>query len=579
MTAPQGAPAQGSLVERFERDVFGPYIDLLRSEYRFNDRFVPAEAAWAEQLTFNALVRGPYIEGAHLYADGDPLESLGLAPRALAAVAAKMAGRTLYQHQSQAITMLLGGQNALVTTGTSSGKTLCYQVPILDDLVRNPGPGVRAIIIYPLNALANDQIAEWDALLSGLDDVTFARFTGQTPTDEKDYQRLLYEEVASSVDDLGLSANERSRRIQAEVRRRQEDDRGRHRNRLNHREAIRETPPNILITNFSMLEYLLERPIDASVFSGSRLHFLVLDEVHSYRGIQSTEIAFLIRRLKARLGIDDLRCIATSATLGKSDEPGRTQARRFATDLFGETFAEPNPLRGEPKPVTLLEPSIRPGPADYIAALDAVMAGTDEGAADLAAAHLLSADAAGLSDVLLRDANVYDLRRQHLLAPRHRDAAAADVWPGHPDGGAGLTALLGLVAWEGRERDLPLLPARQHYFVKSMEGLFVCLRTDCPGRLGDDPAWFVTRTHGFVEDGDCPACAEVGRQSQLVETVGCRTCGYLYGALQDRGPKEQALGDAGANTPFDSSRPISARTTRPSAPTSRSSPRCPGPGG
>jgi len=552
VTAPRGAPAQGSLVERFERDVFGPYIDLLRSEYRFNDRFASAEAAWAEQLTFNALVRGPYIEAAHLYADGDPLESLGLAPRALAAVAAKMAGRTLYQHQSQAIKMLLGGQNALVTTGTSSGKTLCYQVPILDDLVRNPGPGVRAIIIYPLNALANDQIAEWDALLSGLDDVTFARFTGQTPTDEKDYQRLLYEEVASSVDDLGLSANERSRRIQAEVRRRQEDDRGRHRNRLNHREGIRETPPNILITNFSMLEYLLERPIDASVFSGSRLHFLVLDEVHSYRGIQSTEIAFLIRRLKARLGIDDLRCIATSATLGKSDEPGRTQARRFATDLFGETFDEPNPLRGEPKPVSLLEPSIRPAPADYIAALDAVMAGTDEGAADLAAAHLLSPDAAGLSDVLLRDANVYDLRRQHLLAPRHRDAAAADVWPGHPDGGAGLTALLGLVAWEGRERDLPLLPARQHYFVKSMEGLFVCLRTDCPGRLGDDPAWFVTRTHEFVEDGDCPACAEVGRPSRLVETVGCRTCGYLYGALQDRGPKEQALGDAGVNTPFDS---------------------------
>lgn len=547
-------PPSSSLVERFEGEVFGPYIDLLRSEYRFHDRYAQAQAAWESQLTFEALVRGPYIEAARLYADGKPLADLGLAPKALAAVAAKMGGRTPYEHQSHAIEMLLGGENALVTTGTSSGKTLCYQVPILDNLVRNPGPGVRAIIIYPLNALANDQIADWNDLLAGLD-VTFARFTGQTPNNQKDYEELVYAEVASAEDDLGLSANERSRRIQAGVRKRLDDDRGRHRNRLNHREAIRDTPPNILITNFSMLEYLLERPIDASVFSGSRLHFLVLDEVHSYRGIQSTEIAFLIRRLKTRLAIDNLRAIATSATLGKSDEVGRAQARRFAHDLFGEPFGEPNPLRGEPKPVVLAEPRIRPDPVDYIAAFEsasAVLAGADVSAADRTAARLLAPGTADLSEVLARDANVYDLRRRDLLEPRLLADAAADLWPGRADGAAGLTALLGLVAWEGRDRDLPLLPARQHYFVRSMEGLFVCLRLDCPGRAGDAPAWFVSRIHEGVADGGCPACSSIEHRSQLVETVGCRTCGYLFGALQDRGPKEQVLGEAGENTPFDS---------------------------
>jgi ATP-dependent helicase YprA (DUF1998 family) len=548
--------ASRSLVERFGAEVFEPYVDLLRSEYRFHDRFAQAQAAWEQQLTFESLARGPYLEGAHLYADGEPLETLGLAPASLAAVAAKMGGRTPYQHQSQAIRMLLGGQNALVTTGTSSGKTLCYQVPILDDLVRNPGPGVRAVIIYPLNALANDQIADWDDLLAGLD-VTFARFTGQTPNDQKDYEALVYEEVASSVDDLGLSANERSRQIQSEVRRRLADDAGPHRNRLNHREQIRETPPNILITNFSMLEYLLERPIDASVFDASRLHFLVLDEVHSYRGIQSTEIAFLIRRLKTRLGVDNLRAIATSATLGKSDEASRAQARRFASDLFGEPFGEPNPLRGEPRPVVLAQPSIRPAPADYVAAFEAastLLSSVErESAADLAAARSLAPGSDSLSDVLARDANVFDLRSNYLTGPRLLADAANDLWPGDPKGPAGLIALLGVVAWEGRARDLPLLPARQHYFVRSMEGLFVCLRIDCPGRAGGEPAWFVTRMADFVPDGWCPACAGAGRPSQLVEVVSCRTCGYVYGALQDRGPREQALGDAGSdpNLPFD----------------------------
>jgi ATP-dependent helicase YprA (DUF1998 family) len=552
------APHSSSLVERFETDVFGPYIDLLRSDYRFHDRFALAQRAWEEQLTFDALVRGPYVEGAYLYASGRPLGELALAPQTLRSVTAKMGSRVPYQHQSQAIEMLLGGHNALVTTGTSSGKTLCYQIPILDDLIRNPGPGVRAIIIYPLNALANDQIADWNDLLGGLD-VTFARFTGQTPNDQKDYEALVYEEIASAEDDVGLSANERSRRIQARVRKRLEEDRGPHRNRLNHREAIRADPPNILITNFSMLEYLLERPIDASVFEGSRLHFVVLDEVHSYRGIQSTEIAFLIRRLKTRLGIDDLRCIATSATLGKSDAAARIEARRFASDLFGEPFEEPNPLRGAARQVILDQPAILPGPSDYIAAFDAassVLGSEDreqaEVAADRAAALCLIPDADGLAEVLARDANVYDLRQRYLSGPRLLADAAADLWPDRADGPAGLTALLGLVAWEGRGRDLPLLPARQHYFLRSMEGLFVCLRLDCPARSGEAPAWFVVRSHGGVADGECPACSITGHQSQLVETVGCRTCGYLFGALQDRGPKEQALGEAGEpNTPFD----------------------------
>ena len=91
-------------------------------------------------------------------------------------------------------------------------------------------------------------------------------------------------------------------------------------NRLNHRKDIRANPPHVLITNFSMLEYLMERPVDAPIFKNARLKFLVLDEVHAYRGVQATEIAFLVRRLKDRLYTEKLVSIATSATLGKPDD-------------------------------------------------------------------------------------------------------------------------------------------------------------------------------------------------------------------------------------------------------------------
>ena len=99
-------------------------------------------------------------------------------------------------------------------------------------------------------------------------------------------------------------------------------------NCLTNMEAIRLNPPHILITNFSMLEYLLVRPIDAPIFQNARLKFLVLDEAHSYRGIQATEIAFLIRRLKERLNIERLICIATSATLGDKDDSESTEKVR-----------------------------------------------------------------------------------------------------------------------------------------------------------------------------------------------------------------------------------------------------------
>ncbi|MDQ3009902.1 MAG: DEAD/DEAH box helicase, partial [Acidobacteriota bacterium] len=347
-----------SLNTRFEREVFNPYRDLLKAEYRFHPQYAHAKQVWEEKLTMEELVNGPYLEKSQMYAQGESLDKLSLHEKTKATISKRLKGHSLYKHQTDALKLILSGQNAVIATGTSSGKTLCYQIPILDDLLRDSSPGLRAIIIYPLNALVNDQLTEWEEMLKAHPQITFARFTGQTPNNQKDYVVREKETISQKLTDERLTQQELGREIERQLEKKLKDDPS---NRLNHREAIRDTPPQILITNFSMLEYLMERPVDAPIFDDARLKFLVLDEVHAYRGVQATEIAFLIRRLKDRLRLERLTGIATSATLGNPNDPGSTaKVRKFASDLFDEEFAEPNPIYGTPAKPELALPSFAP---------------------------------------------------------------------------------------------------------------------------------------------------------------------------------------------------------------------------
>ena len=162
----------------------------------------------------------------------------------------------------------------MLTTGTGSGKSLAYMVPIVDHVLRtrrDGGQRIRAIVVYPMNALANSQEEELRKFLShgypdGAGPVTFRRFTGQ----ENDEQR----------------------------------------------EEIRSHPPDILLTNYVMLEYILTRPFDqALVRAAEGLSYLVLDELHTYRGRQGADVALLVRRVRDACKATNLRCVGTSATL------------------------------------------------------------------------------------------------------------------------------------------------------------------------------------------------------------------------------------------------------------------------
>ncbi len=204
------------------------------------------------------------------------------------------ASLSLHRHQTEAVTIARTGANYVLTTGTGSGKSLSYIVPIVDHVLRRgPGRGIQAIVVYPMNALANSQEGELQKFLNydypdGKGPLTFAKYTGQE-SDET-------------------------------------------------RQAIMGTPPDILLTNYVMLELIPTRPAEHPLISAAqRLRFLVLDELHTYRGRQGADVALLVRRVRDRLASPAMQLVGTSATLageGSLDEQ-RRQVARVATQLFG----------------------------------------------------------------------------------------------------------------------------------------------------------------------------------------------------------------------------------------------------
>ncbi|WP_199859964.1 protein kinase domain-containing protein, partial [Thermobifida halotolerans] len=210
---------------------------------------------------------------------------------------------TLHRHQREAVHAARSGHSYVLTTGTGSGKSLSYLIPIVDRVLREreaQGPRaanrVRAIIVYPMNALANSQLNELEKFLvhgygKGREPVTFARYTGQ------------------------------------------EDER--------RRKELRDNPPDILLTNYVMLELMLTRPGDRnSLITMARgLDFLVFDELHTYRGRQGADVALLVRRVRQACEAPNVQCVGTSATM--SSEGGAEEQKRVVADVATGIFGTP----------------------------------------------------------------------------------------------------------------------------------------------------------------------------------------------------------------------------------------------
>jgi len=279
------------------------------------------------------LLKGPYVSLSRPFRRGAAVDELVregvFHPHMRQRIPAEITH--VYGHQEDAIRAIHAGRTTLVSTGTGSGKTECFLYPIVSKCLdlRDQGapPGISAVIVYPMNALAEDQLGRLRSLLAGTG-VSFGMYVGKTP-DRK-------AEVAGIRLRAGASRADYEAKL-AEVRRERRSESVYPPEEACSREEMR-TPggqPRILLTNVKQLELLLTRQRDVELFAGARLDFLVFDEAHTFTGAHGAETACLIRRLRAYCGRDaqDSVCVATSATIVDRDDPDA--ARDFASRFFG----------------------------------------------------------------------------------------------------------------------------------------------------------------------------------------------------------------------------------------------------
>lgn len=313
-------------ISDFIKDEFGEYIsstyvidnedyqDQLRNELRsvdlFNGPFLHTVLPFEKSESINELVSDGTLSKEFLKLDNTDVN------------------RKLYCHQAEAIRKASEGHSLVITTGTGSGKTESFLYPILNYIMHliekgNKPRGVKAIFLYPMNALVNDQRDRLREMLRDYPEITFGSFTGDTP-EKRDKEAL------QQFEDEGIIPPE---------------------NELISREEIRHNPPDLLFTNYSMLEYLLIRPADYSIFSPENMkawQFMVLDEAHTYKGTLGIEISMLLKRLTGMVNRVP-QFILTSATLGdKNDVP---DIIRFAENLTPAHFRQEDIIFGKRHPL------------------------------------------------------------------------------------------------------------------------------------------------------------------------------------------------------------------------------------
>lgn len=494
---------------RYLRSTFSPSDPDLRRDFtaQLSDGrqltkgpILQAQAPYSQGVSIRELVDEGVLRDGFLRHDGSQLDL----------------DRPLYVHQEQAIRKTISGRNLMVATGTGSGKTESFLLPIVNDLLGEiesgtiSQPGVRALLLYPMNALANDQLRRLREVLAPFPEITFGRYVGDTK------------------DKLSDAQDQFNHRFPGETPLP---------NELLAREQMKTTPPHVLVTNFAMLEYLLLRPDEQFFFdgpTGRHWRFIVLDEVHVYDGAKGAEIGMLLRRVRDRVLRSErgrLTCIGTSATLGKGAED-LPRLAGFGREIFDETFewdskdpdrqdiieatrddlvvSDPTWTCPEQLIVSLRDAYRSGEPLD---ALHALLSETDVPATDPDESREV-----WLGRALASESHVVDL--QIMLTDGSVDVSAVsrEVMDS-PDKEAELTALVDLCVAAETSDGSPLVPARWHFLLRALEGAFSCLHPDHPA---DEPRMLLNR------HTECPSCMNQRRTAAMFETAVCRRCGSKY---------------------------------------------------
>lgn len=496
---------------------------------------------------------------------------------------------SLYAHQEASLRSAWAAdgtpRHLIIATGTGSGKTECFYLPILADILReaqsewrptavDPRPGsyenrqwvgprtgerrpaaVRALIMYPMNALVNDQLRRLRRILSDERSLTwqrnrlrgnriwFGRYTGQTPvpghwSDETKRRKWQNEWDRISGGWSGLP----------DALKRDGGWPNPDGSEMLSRWDMQSAPPDITVTNYSMLEYMLVRLIEAPILEQTRawlradrkkhIFTIVLDEAHTYTGARGTEVAFLLRRLYNRLDIGphQLRCIATSASLGEGEEAAR-RIITFASDLFGQDADRFQVIRDEviPGSVPADSPStvVVQAFADY---QDGLEKGQDREEAARALVRALGQTGEGTDPParVLYGALADHPQIAHLRTLTERKATplptvATSLWgnntppPLAERATAGLLSAATFARSEVGPEAAPLLPTRLHLMFRGIPGLWACMNPNCPEVV---PA-FRTPERPF---GKLYARPQVWCScgARVLEVFSCRMCGLLY---------------------------------------------------
>ncbi len=384
--------------------------------------------------------------------------------------------RKPFQHQLDCWQHLLDDvpRSVLVTSGTGSGKTECFLVPILEDLAREHEKigaltGVRALFLYPLNALINSQRDRLRAWCNGFgDDIRFCLYNGETP------------ETVPAHEQMRAGAEQISRK------------------------ALRENPAPALVTNSTMLEYMLVRTEDRPILEQScgKLRWIVLDEAHTYIGSQAAEMALLLRRVLHHFNVDpgDVRFIATSATIG-GDE-AQKDLQRFLADVSGAPLDRVHVVTGERH--------IPPLPPADLAQSPETLGGLQ--AEDLYEALCHYPGARKIRDQLAeKPATLQVLRQKSGLDDDKKIIELVEK---------------GSVA---RRNGEAFLPVRIHLFHRAQSGLWACINAVCSGRdrsIGDGWGFGAIFPHRRTH---CEHC-----DFPVFELVACTECGQDYLSVEEK---------------------------------------------
>jgi len=283
------------------RNLRTEYLKLLKTAFAPRQTEL-AQAFRTEIEKDGFLTREPFIALAQPFENSPPLDALSPQARARFGSIAEQP----YRHQADACRRILEGVSTVVATGTGSGKTEAFLMPIIDHCFREHREGddsVRAILIYPMNALANYQCGRIRKLVEGTPE-SFGRYTGET--------RIMGSRPADSPENERVLRNE-----------------------------FRTRPPELLLTNYLMLEYMLMRKDGREIFKNHKVRYIVLDEVHTYHGTLGTDVACLMRRLNDALRRSNPKFdpvfIGTSATLqAAEDTDPKAGIAQFFTRLTGQ---------------------------------------------------------------------------------------------------------------------------------------------------------------------------------------------------------------------------------------------------